>query len=424
MLDIKLIISDVENVKSKCIARGLNIDFDALIKLDADRRKLTTDIEVLQSKRNELSKEVGRLKQSGSDTTSIQEEVKKISENFATLEKSLKNIQLELDAQLHVIPNLVDDTTPIGKDENDNTLVRTWGTPKEFDFAPKSHADIGTDLNMVDFERGVKTSGSRFAVLTGTGAKLERALISFMLDTHITDGRDEVMTPFLVNSKSMFNTGQLPKFSEEAFTCEKDDLFLIPTSEVSVTNLYSSEVIPTATLPIKHVAYSACFRREAGSYGKDVKGLIRLHQFNKVELVTICRKEDSEVELENILTSAEKILQLLEIPYRIMLLSSGDIGFTSSKTYDIEVWLPSENCYREISSCSNCKDFQARRGSIRYKDENGKMQFAHTLNGSGLAVGRTLVAILENYQNVDGSVTIPKILRPYFNNMEKIEVPK
>ena len=424
MLDIKLIISDVENVKAKCISRGLNIDFDALIKLDTDRRKLTTDIEVLQNKRNELSKEVGKLKQSGNDTTSIQDEVKKISENFAILEKSLKNIQQELDAQLHVIPNLVDDSVPIGKDENDNTLVRTWGTPKKFDFDVKSHADIGTDLKMVDFERGVKTSGSRFAVLTGLGAKLERALISFMLDTHIADGRDEVMTPFLVNSKSMFNTGQLPKFSEEAFTCEKDDLYLIPTSEVSVTNLYSSEVIPATNFPIKHVAYSACFRREAGSYGKDVKGLIRLHQFNKVELVTICRKEESEIELENILTSAEKILQLLEIPYRIMLLSSGDIGFTSSKTYDIEVWLPSENCYREISSCSNCKDFQARRGSIRYKDENGKMQFAHTLNGSGLAVGRTLVAILENYQNVDGSVTIPKILRPYFNNMETIEVPK
>lgn len=424
MLDIKLIISDIENVKSKCISRGLNIDFDTLIKLDTDRRKLTTDIEVLQNKRNELSKEVGRLKQIGNDTTSIQEEVKEISKTFATYEESLKVIQDKLDAQLHVIPNLVDDTTPIGKDENDNTLVRTWGTPKEFNFDVKSHADIGTDLNMVDFERGVKTSGSRFAVLTGLGARLERALISFMLDTHITDGRDEVMTPFLVNSKSMFNTGQLPKFSEEAFTCEKDDLYLIPTSEVSVTNLYSNEVIPTATLPIKHVAYSACFRREAGSYGKDVKGLIRLHQFNKVELVTICRKEDSEVELENILTSAEKILQLLEIPYRIMLLSSGDIGFTSSKTYDIEVWLPSENCYREISSCSNCKDFQARRGSIRYKDEVGKMQFVHTLNGSGLAVGRTLVAILENYQNKDGSVTIPTILRPYFNNMEKIEVPK
>ncbi len=424
MLDIKLIVSDVESVKSKCIARGLNIDFDALIKLDTDRRKLTTDIEVLQNKRNELSKEVGRLKQSGNDTTSIQEEVKEISKTFATYEESLKIIQDKLDLQLHTIPNLVDDTTPIGKDENDNKLIRTWGVPKEFDFDVKSHADIGTDLKMVDFERGVKTSGSRFAVLTGNGAKLERALISFMIDTHTGDGRDEVMTPFLVNSKSMFHTGQLPKFSEDAFICEKDDLYLIPTSEVSVTNLYSNEVIPTTNFPIKHVAYSACFRREAGSYGKDVKGLIRLHQFNKVELVTICKKEESEVELENILTSAEKILQLLEIPYRVMLLSSGDIGFASSKTYDIEVWLPSENCYREISSCSNCKDFQARRGSIRYKDENGKMQFAHTLNGSGLAVGRTLVAILENYQNADGSVTIPKILRPYFNNMEKIEASK
>jgi len=422
MLDIKLILSDIENVKSKTVARNYVFDFDNLVKLDVSRKQLIKEIEGLQQQRNELSKETGVIKKSGGDASAIQLKVKAISAEFANYELQLKTIQSDLDSLLNEMPNLIDDTVPLGVDESSNLEIRLVGSIPVKKYAIKDHRELGVDLNLIDFERGVKISGTRFSVLNHYGAKLERALISFMLDTHSNSGYKEVAAPFLVTPKAMFGTGQLPKFAEEAFFCEKDNLYLIPTAEVSITNLYSDEILNLDKLPIKHASFSACFRREVGSYGKDVKGLIRQHQFSKVELVKITTAEESEFEHEKLLLDAEYILQLLELPYRVVLLSSGDIGFASSKTYDIEVWLPSENSYREISSCSNFRDFQSRRASIRYRDKSGKVQFAHTINGSGLAIGRTVVAILENYQEEDGSVTIPKVLRPYMNNLEKFEI--
>lgn len=319
------------------------------------------------------------------------------------------------------LPNLVLDEVPAGKDENDNTLYKEWGEPAKFDFEPKPHWDIADGLGILDFERGVKISKSRFTAYMGLGAKLERALINFMLDTHAERGYKEVLAPYLVNADAMKGTGQLPKFEEDLFKCERDELYLIPTAEVSVTNLYSDEILDEEMLPVKHCSYSACFRREAGSHGKDVRGLIRQHQFNKVELVKVTKPEDSQSELAELLESAEIILQRLNLPYRIMTLCRGDIGFSAAKTYDIEVWLPSAGAYREISSCSTFTDYQARRASIRFRRKDGKkVDFAHTLNGSGLAVGRTFLAVLENYQNNDGTVTVPEALRPYLGGLEVI----
>lgn len=413
MLDIKYIIANIEEVKRKTQERNYKFDFDALIDTDRKRKDTIGKLEKLKAERNALSKKVGIMKREGADTSELQEQVKKDSSVMQELDEQLGNIDKELQNMLLNIPNLIDDSVPIGKDETQNKEIRRWGEPPVFDFEPKNHWDIGADLGIIDFERGVKIAESRFNVLAGLGARLDRAISSLMLDMHREKGYREMSVPYLVNQKSMIGTGQLPKFAEEAYICERDNLYLISTAEIPVTNLYADEILDMKQLPIKNTALTACFRREAGSYGRDTKGLIRNHQFNKVELVKITDAESSMAELEALTADAEAVLQSLNLPYRVMALSSGDLGFSSSKTYDLEVWLPGQNCYREISSCSNFKDFQARRANIRYRAADGKPRFAHTLNGSGLAVGRTLVAILENYQNADGSVTVPEVLRSY-----------
>lgn len=421
MLDLKFIISNLEEVKEKTKARNYSFDFDSLIQKDALRKSVINEVEKLKADRNAISKQVGILKREGKDTTELQEQVKRDAGKMQELDGRLSEIDEEIRSMLLNIPNLIDDTTPVGKDETENVMVRKWGEPRKFDFEPKNHWDIGADLGIIDFERGVKIAESRFNVLAGLGARLDRAISSLMLDMHREKGYIEMSVPYLVNTKSMTGTGQLPKFAEEAYVCERDNLYLISTAEIPVTNLYSDEILDLKQLPVKNTSLTACFRREAGSYGKDTKGLIRNHQFNKVELVKICAQDKSIEEHESLTYDAEMVLQALNLPYRVMALSSGDLGFSSAKTYDLEVWLPGQNCYREISSCSNFKDFQARRANIRYRDADGKVKFAHTLNGSGLAVGRTLVAVLENYQNADGSVTIPEALRPYLGGLDIIK---
>lgn len=421
MLDLKFIISNLDEVKRKTQARNYSFDFEKLIEKDGLRKNIITEVEKLKADRNAISKQVGILKREGKDTTELQEQVKRDAGRMQELDEKLASVDEEIRSMLLNIPNLIDDTTPIGKDETENVVVRKWGEPGKFDFEPKNHWDIGADLGIIDFERGVKIAESRFNVLAGVGARLDRAISSLMLDMHREKGYIEMSVPYLVNTKSMIGTGQLPKFAEEAYVCERDNLYLISTAEIPVTNLYSDEILDIKQLPVKNTSLTACFRREAGSYGKDTKGLIRNHQFNKVELVKICAQDKSEQEHESLTHDAEMVLQALKLPYRVMALSSGDLGFSSAKTYDLEVWLPGQNCYREISSCSNFKDFQARRANIRYRDTDGKVKYAHTLNGSGLAVGRTLVAVLENYQNKDGSVTVPEVLRPYLGGLEVIK---
>ncbi len=421
MLDLKYILSNLDEVKEKTKNRNYEFDFDTLVAENSKRKDIINEVEKLKADRNAISKQVGILKKEGKDTTELQEQVKRDASKMQELDAALNTCDENIKNMLLNLPNLIDDTTPVGKDENDNVEVRKWGEPRKFDFEPKNHWDIGADLGIIDFERGVKIAESRFNVLAGLGARLDRAISSLMLDMHREKGYIEMSVPYLVNTKSMIGTGQLPKFAEEAYICERDNLYLISTAEIPVTNLYSDEILENKDLPIYNTSLTACFRREAGSYGKDTKGLIRNHQFNKVELVKICSAETSVEEHEKLTHDAEMVLQALNLPYRVMALSSGDIGFSSAKTYDLEVWLPGQNCYREISSCSNFKDYQARRANIRYRDKDGKVKFAHTLNGSGLAVGRTLVAVLENYQNADGSVTIPKALRPYLGGLDIIK---
>ncbi len=421
MLDLKYIISNLDEVKEKTKNRNYDFDFDTLIKENENRKKAISKVEELKAEKNAVSKKVGEMKRQGLDTADLQEQVKKNAGLIQEYDEAVAKSDEIIRSMLLSLPNIIDDTTPVGKDENDNLEVRKWGEPKKFDFEPKNHWEIGADLGIIDFERGVKIAESRFNILSGIGARLDRALSSLMLDMHREKGYVEMSVPYLVNTKAMIGTGQLPKFAEEAYLCEKDNLYLISTAEIPVTNMYADEILDIKHLPVYNTSLTACFRREAGSYGKDTKGLIRNHQFNKVELVKICSAETSVEEHEKLTSDAEKILQVLNLPYRVMALSSGDIGFSSAKTYDLEVWLPGQNCYREISSCSNFKDYQARRANIRYRDKDGKVKFAHTLNGSGLAVGRTLVAVLENYQNKDGSVTIPEVLRPYLNGLDVIK---
>lgn len=421
MLDLKYILSNLDEVKEKTKNRNYEFDFDTLVAENSKRKDIINEVEKLKADRNAISKQVGILKKEGKNTTELQEQVKRDASKMQELDAALNTCDENIKNMLLNLPNLIDDTTPVGKDEKDNVEVRKWGEPKKFDFEPKNHWDIGADLGIIDFERGVKIAESRFNVLAGLGARLDRAISSLMLDMHREKGYIEMSVPYLVNTKSMIGTGQLPKFAEEAYICERDNLYLISTAEIPVTNLYSDEILDNKDLPIYNTSLTACFRREAGSYGKDTKGLIRNHQFNKVELVKICSAETSVEEHEKLTHDAEMVLQALNLPYRVMALSSGDIGFSSAKTYDLEVWLPGQNCYREISSCSNFKDYQARRANIRYRDKDGKVKFAHTLNGSGLAVGRTLVAVLENYQNADGSVTIPEALRPYLGGLDIIK---
>ena len=415
MLVLELIRKNPEFVKERLKTRGEGFEelVDKVMELDHERRSILRELESLRAERNAKSKEIGMLKRKGEDTSSLEEEVKKIKESIEAYEEKLASVEEKLRDLMLRIPNLPHKSVPIGKDESENVEVRRWGKPKDFSFEPRPHWEIGERLGIFDFERAGKISGSRFVILKDWGAKLERALINFMLDLHSRKGYKEVWPPHLVRPEILIGTGQLPKFEEELYKCERDDLYLIPTAEVPLTNLYRDEILSEEDLPIYMVSYTPCYRREAGSYGKDIRGIIRQHQFNKVELVKIVKPEHSYEELEKLTADAEDVLKLLGLPYRVVLLCTGDMGFASAKTYDIEVWFPSQGRYREISSCSNCEDFQARRMNTRYRDAQGKLHFVHTLNGSGLAIGRTLAAILENYQQEDGSVVVPEALRDY-----------
>jgi seryl-tRNA synthetase len=393
---------------------------EELFRIDEIRRSLQKEVDELKNQKNQLSRSVGMWKKEGKDIGPLLQEIEGISGKIEALDEKLKEVEKSWEEKLLFLPNLPHHTVPVGQGEEDNPEVRRWGEPRRFDFPPRPHFELGEELGILDFERGAKIASSRFTVLKKAGALLERALVNFMLDLHTREhGYIEVFPPFLVNTKTMTGTGQLPKFYDDLYHCQ-DDLHLIPTAEVPVTNLHAGEILAEEDLPLYYVAYSACFRREAGSYGKDVRGLIRQHQFNKVELVKFAHPDNSYEELEGLLRDAEKVLQLLELPYRVVILCTGDLGFSAAKTYDIEVWIPSQERYREISSCSNFEDFQARRANIRFRTAEGKLAYVHTLNGSGLAVGRTLVAILENYQQKDGTVLIPEALRPYMHGLEYI----
>jgi seryl-tRNA synthetase len=424
MLDPRFIRENLDYVKKKMIERGVQIDFDTFLTLDEERRKLIQEVEKLEHQRNIGSKKVGSLKREGKheEAEKLQIELKEISEQVKELSEKRTKVEEEFNQFLLTIPNIQHSSVPYGKDSSDNVEIRHWGIPRNFDFEPKDHVEIGKRLDILDLDRASKITGARFALYKGLGARLERALINFMIDLHTNEhGYTEVLPPFMANRDSLIGTGNLPKFEEDLFKVEGTDFFLIPTAEVPVTNIHRDEILEEEELPKKYVAYTPCFRKEAGSYGKDVRGIIRQHQFNKVELVKFSVPESSYDELESLTKDATRVLELLELPYRIVLLCTGDMGFSSAKTYDIEVWIPSENTYREISSCSNFEDFQARRAGIRYRPNGGgKPRFLHTLNGSGLAVGRTVVAILENYQERDGSVTIPKALIPYMGGVERI----
>jgi seryl-tRNA synthetase len=422
MLDIKLLRDHLDEVKARMATRSTAIDWDQFLSLDRERRDAVARTERLKEKKNRLSGEIGKLKKSGADATVLMREVEEVSEAIRSSESPLADIETRFDQFMLTLPNLPHSSVNVGKDERDNREVSRWGEPPTFGFAPKNHWDIGEELGILDFARAAKIAGARFAVYRDGGAKLERALINFMLDLHTgQNGYKEILPPVLVNRAALVGTGQLPKFEEDLFHVAPGDYFLIPTAEVPLTNLHREEILEQDELPINYVAYTPCFRSEAGSYGKDVRGLIRQHQFNKVEMVKLTEPEDSYDELEKMVHNAEAILKKLELPYRVVELCTGDMGFGAAKTYDLEVWLPGQNTYREISSCSNCEEFQARRANIRYrKEKKGRPLFVHTLNGSGLAVGRTLVAVLENYQQEDGSVIIPNALRGYMGGLDRI----
>lgn len=416
MIDLKLLRKQPEIFYESLKKRNQTTEIiDQIIALDKEWRSYLNQVNSLKSKRNELSKNVARLKAEGKSEQADEliTQSKAIGDEIANLEAKQNELEAQMLSLALYVPNTPHESVPIGKDETENVEIRRWGEPRKFDFEPKPHWDLGTDLGMLDFDKGSKLSGSRFTVMFGQIAKLERSIAQFMLDVHTSNGYTEVNVPHLVKRETITATGQLPKFSEELYTCERDDLFLIPTAEVSLAALHIGDVLDEDMLPLKYTAFTPCYRREAGSYGKDVRGLIRQHQFEKVELVWYAKPDNSFEALEQLTHDAEKILQLLGLPYRVITLCTGDIGFAAAKTYDIEVWLPSYNGYKEISSCSNDTDFQARRGNIRYRTKDGKMNYVHTLNGSGLAIGRTLVAIMENYQNPDGSITVPEVLRPY-----------
>lgn len=421
MLDIKRIRENPEAIKKALSNRGGEYPVDELLKLDDKRRELLSEVEEKKAEKNRVSKEIPKLKKEGKDVSSVFESMRHLGEEISSYDDKLRQIEENIKNELLNIPNIPNSSLPIGKDDNDNQEIRKFMAPTKFDFEAKPHWELGTELGLLNFDWGIKISGSRFTVMTGKGARLERSIYNFMLDLHTVD-QDymEIEPPSLVNRASMTGTGQLPKFEEDMYHCEADDLFLIPTAEVPVTNLYRDEIMKMEDLPVNLTAYTPCFRREAGSAGRDTRGIIRQHQFDKVELVKFAHPDDSYNQLERLTADAEEVLKKLEIPYRVVKLCTGDIGFSSAMTYDIEVWMPSYNRYVEISSCSNFESFQARRANIRFRDQDGKVQFVHTLNGSGLAVGRTWAAIIENYQNEDGSITIPDVLRPYFGS-DKIE---
>ena len=425
MLDLKYIKNNLEAVKNGMEKRRAKIDFALLLKNDDKRKNLLLEIETLRHKRNVVSDDIAKMKKAGENATSFIEQMRAVSETIKKLDKELSTIEETIHSFLISLPNIPHEDVPVGKDDTENRLEKTHGKPKKFDFKVKPHWEIGEDLGILDFTRAAKLAGARFPLYLGNGARLERALINFMLDTHISHhGYTETLPPFIVNKATMTGTGQLPKFEEDLFKLEGLDYYLIPTSEVPMTNIYANEIIDESMLPCKFTAYTPCFRSEAGSYGRDTKGLIRQHQFNKVELVKLTTPETSFEELASLLSNAEKILQLLELPYHVVTLCTGDLGFSATKTYDIEVWMPGQDdggLYREISSCSNCLDFQARRAGIRFRREGTKkLDYVHTLNGSGLAVGRTFAAILENYQQADGSIIIPDVLVSYMGGQKVI----
>jgi len=428
MLDIQLLRKDIDSVAKRLADRGYAFDVAAFSALEAERRAIQTRTEELQAKRNSLSKQIGAMKGRGEDTSAVMAEVGGLGDEMKASAVQLEAIQTRLSDMLLGVPNLPHESVPAGKDEADNVEVRRWGTPRQFDFEVKDHVDVGTPLGL-DFETGAKLSGARFTMLRGQIARLHRALAQFMIDTHTQQhGYTEIYTPYIVNPEILYGTGQLPKFADDMFRVEKGGgentitQYLISTSEISLTNTVRDSILDANQLPIRLTAHSPCFRSEAGSYGRDTRGMIRQHQFDKVEMVQIVAPETSYDALEQMVSHAEAILQKLELPYRVITLCTGDMGFSATKTYDLEVWLPAQNTYREISSCSNTEAFQARRMQARYRNAQGKPEHVHTLNGSGLAVGRTLVAVLENFQNADGSVSVPKALQPYLGGIERLEV--
>jgi len=422
VLDAKFVRANPEVVREALRKRHVSADLDDFLRLDEERRRLLGEVEQLKARRNSESEEIARRKKAGEPAEELIAEMRAVSEKIKELDDRVKAVEEELNRTLLYIPNIPDESVPEGESDADNPVVRTWGEPRKFTFEPKAHWDIGTDLDILDFDRARKITGARFSVYKGLGARLERACINFMLDLHLKQGYTEIFPPFMVNGDSMVGTGQLPKFKEDMFKLEGLDYYLIPTAEVPVTNLHREEILAGEKLPIYYVAYSGCFRAEAGAAGRDTRGLIRQHQFNKVELVKFTTPETSWDELEKLTRDAEEVLQLLELPYHVVTLCTGDLGFSSAKTYDIEVWLPSYGSYKEISSCSNFRDYQARRAGIRYRPApKAKVEYVHTLNGSGLAVGRTVAAILENYQQEDGSVVVPQVLRPYMGRIEVIK---
>ncbi|MFC7365107.1 MULTISPECIES: serine--tRNA ligase [Bhargavaea] len=424
MLDIKYVRAHYEEVKEKLSKRGEDLaDFERFGELDTRRRELITQVEELKAERNESSQKIAEMKRNKENADEAIKKTRELGDRIKELDAELNTVEEDLNYIMMRVPNIPHESVPVGESEDDNVEIRKWGELPEFGFEAKPHWEVGTDLGILDFERAAKTTGSRFVFYKGAGAKLERALAAFMLDLHTEEhGYEEMLTPYMVNRASLTGTGQLPKFEEDAFLIEEEDYFLIPTAEVPVTNFHRDEILNGADLPHAYAAYSACFRSEAGSAGRDTRGLIRMHQFNKVELVHFAKPEDSYETLEKLTGHAEKVLQLLGLPYRVLKMCTADLGFTAAKKYDIEVWIPTQGVYREISSCSNFEDFQARRANIRFRRAQGaKPEFVHTLNGSGLAIGRTVAAILENYQQEDGSVIIPEALRPYMGGKEKIE---
>jgi len=421
MIDPKMIRENIEAVNAALAKRQASFDAGRLVELDGDRRRLIQETEKLKNEKNTLSNEIAKLRKSGADAADKIEYQRSLGKKIEEAGQALKAVEEEWEQLLLVIPNMPDPSVPVGSCDEDNKVVKTWGEKPSFDFQPKAHWDLGEGLDILDFKRAAKITGSRFTLYKASGALLERALINFMLDLHVGEhGYTEVLPPFMVNRTSMTGTGQLPKFEEELFHLEGVDYFLIPTAEVPVTNIHADEILKEEELPIKYVAYTPCFRKEAGAHGKDTRGLTRQHQFNKVELVKFAHPDSSFDELEGLLLDAEDVLKKLNIHYRVSALCTGDLGFSSAKTYDIEVWLPGQDIYREISSCSCFTDFQARRAKVRFRRQGGKTELVHTLNGSGLAIGRTVMAVMENYQNADGTITIPQALRPYMRGMERI----
>jgi seryl-tRNA synthetase len=421
MLDIRFIRENTDAVKAAMANRNADVDIDAVVALDDRRRAIVAEAEELKAERNRISKSIGQMIKEGGNPEEVKAQVREMGDKISAFDEEQRGVEAKLREGLLYIPNMPSDTTPVGQTEEDNPVIRSWGEKKELDFEPKAHWDLGVELGLFDLERGAKLSGSGFPLFTGKGAKLERALIQFMLDLHTEEhGYIEVAPPFMCNEATMTGTGQLPKFAEDMYTVPLDGLYPIPTAEVPVTNMYANEIVDKE-LPICHTAYTPCFRREAGSAGKDTRGLLRVHQFDKVEMVKFTTPETSEEEHEKLTADAEKVLQLLGLHYRVIELCTGDLGFSASKCYDIELWAPAQDKWLEVSSCSNFRDYQARRANIRYRDEDGKPQFVHTINGSGVALPRLVIAIMENNQNADGSIDLPEVIQPYMGGLKKLE---